>query len=180
MSVERIANRYALTLIEAAEDQQKIDEVYNDALTVQSAMKDSRDLVLLLESPIIGAEKKYKALDAIFAEHIGELFLSFIEVICKKGREPYMQDIIDALKEEYKKHKSITEVEVITATEVDDATLQKIEEKVKTLPYVRDHIEMQHKVDPEIIGGLVIRYDDKVYDASVAHDLEKLRRQIAG
>ena len=180
MSVERIATRYARTLIEAAKDQNKVEEVYEDARTVQQAMEDSRELVLLLESPIINGSKKVQALEAIFKGHIGELFQSFLQVICKKGREPYMESIIQALKEEYKEFKGITEVEVTTATEIDENTLNSIREKVKTLPGVRKEIRMEHQVDPEIIGGLVIRYEDKVYDASVAHELENLRRQWAG
>ena len=180
MSVERIANRYAHTLIDAAKEQQKVEEVYSDALTVQDAMQNSRELVLLLESPIINGSKKFNALSEIFKDHIGELFTSFLQVICKKGREPYMESIINALKEEYKLFKGITEVEVTTAAEVDSETLERIKEKVRSLPNVRKEIKVEHKVDPEIIGGLVIRYEDKVYDASVAHELENLRRQLAG
>lgn len=179
MSIERIANRYAHTLINAAVEQQKVEEVYNDALVFENAMENSRELVLLLESPIINADKKIKALTAVFRESVGSLFLSFVEVICRKGREPYMESIINTLKEVYKSEKGITEVEVVTAADVDENTLENIKEKVRSLPFVREHVQMKHSVDPGILGGFIIRYEDKVYDASVAHDLETLRRQIA-
>lgn len=180
MSVERIAGRYALTLISAAKEQGQVEKVYEDANTFRQAMNDSRELVLLLESPIVRGDKKFKALSTIFQDHIGELFLSFLKVICKKGRESYMKEIIRAFREEYKKLKGITEVEVVTASEIDDATLNKIKDKIKSLPHVRKELIIEHHIDPELIGGFVVRYEDKVYDASVAHELENIRRQIAG
>lgn len=179
MSVQRIASRYASTLVEIAQDQNEIDQVHEDVRTLRGAMSISRELQLLMESPIIHGSKKYKALEAIFKGKISDLSLKFLDIVCRKGREPLLEAILDAFREAYKELKGVTEVELTTAAEIDDNTLEAIRKKIATLPGTRENIEITKTLDERLIGGFVVQYDDKVYNASVAHDLETLRRQIA-
>lgn len=180
MSVQRIASRYASTLVEIAQEQAQLDKVHEDVLTIKGAMEQSRELQLLMESPIIHGSKKFKALEAIFTGKITDLSLKFLAIVCKKGREPLMEAILDAFREAYKELKGVTEVEVTTASAVDEKVMEQIRTKIASLPGTRKNIEISHKIDESLVGGFIVQYDDKVYNASVVHHLETLRRQIAG
>lgn len=179
MSVQRIASRYASTLVDIAQEQVQLDAVHEDVLTLKGALENSRELQLLMESPIIHGTKKYKAIEAIFKGKISELSLKFLAIVCKKGREPLLAAILEAFREAYKELNGVTEVEVTTASAVDENVMEQIRTKITSLPGTRKNIEISHKIDESLVGGFVVQYDDKVYNASVVHHLETLRRQIA-
>ncbi|MBK7936692.1 MAG: ATP synthase F1 subunit delta [Lewinellaceae bacterium] len=177
MSVTRIATRYAKSLIELAIDQDKLEQVNADIHTLNAAAQH-HELKLMLKSPIIHADKKNSVLDAIFKGKIDTLTMSYLQLLVNKGRENYIPEIAAEFTTQYKLLKKITRVTVTTATPLSDAVLNDLKKKLLASDITSDNLEVLTKIDPELIGGFVLEFDNKRYDASVSHKLEELKTQF--
>lgn len=179
MSVNTIAARYAKTLIELAVDQNSLDTVLADVQGFQKAASQ-RDFFLLLKSPIVNTEKKVVILKEIFEGKITPLTMSFITLMTKKGREMYLPEISDEFIKLYNLRKSISKVVITTAETMSETELSAIKAKLAASAATLDNLEIETKVDPSLIGGFVIEIGDKLYDASVLHKLDELKKQFSG
>jgi F-type H+-transporting ATPase subunit delta len=173
----RLAGRYAKSLIDLAIEKGQLDAVYNDMLELQAACKGSKELVSLLKSPIIKADKKDKILDAITAGKITVITASFIKLMLRKGRESYLPEVIDAFIDQYKVNKGIHTVKLTTAVPVSDDLKQSIINKVKDGKQIQQ-IELNTAVDEALIGGFVLEVGDQMVDGSVAYELNNIKKQF--
>lgn len=177
MSVVRIAHRYAKSLLEFAHEQNALDEVYADA---QSFMKvlENREFRNMLKSPIIKSDKKEAIYDAIFGGKFNKITDGFFKIIMRKHRENFLEDIVREFIVEYKVFNHISVVKLITATPVSDATIEQIKAKLLESSTTDEKIELTTEVDPDLMGGFVLQYNNQLYDASLAHKLDKLKREF--
>lgn len=90
----------------------------------------------------------------------------------------YLPEMADEFLTQYKALKGITTVKIITAGPVSKAFLEEVKAKLAASQVTRKHIELVPEVNPELIGGFVLEFDDKMYDASVLHQLETMRKQL--
>jgi F-type H+-transporting ATPase subunit delta len=178
MSVTRIATRYAKSLIDLAVEQGKLEQVSADMNTLSAAVKN-RDLYLFLKSPIIHADKKNAALDALFKGKIDSLTLAYLNLLVNKGREPYLPEIAAEFIAQYKTLKKITTVTVTSAEPLSEAVLNALKAKLLASDITSENLDVVTRVDPELLGGFVLEFDNKRYDASVAHKLDELRAQFS-
>ena len=148
--------------------------MFEDVKTFKSAVVENRDLYLLLKSPIVNADKKESIIEAIFEGKLDELTFAFMKLLTRKGREQYLPEIADAFVEKYNGIKNITPVVLKTAVKVDDATVKKITEALNVDKSVGD-VQLKTEVDESLIGGFVLQYNDKLYDASVIDKLKDLK-----
>ena len=179
MSVTRIASRYAKSLLDLAKEQGKLERVLEDVQVFQKAA-DQRDFELLLKSPIVKADKKQAIIKQIFDGKFDPLTMTFMEVILRKGREKYLAPIADEFIAQYKKANHISTIYLTTATPIEAESLQVIKMQLMTSDVTDNKVEIKTKVDPNLIGGFVLEFDDKLYDASVSHKLELLRKEFSG
>ncbi len=177
MSVQRIATRYAKSLIEIAQEQGKLDRVIEDVRSFSEVAKN-RDFLLLLKSPIVKAEKKSKIFKALFEGKYDVLTLSFLNVLLAKGREAYLSDIANDFIVQYKEIKGISTVKLTTASTLSEETIKAIEKKLIESGSTYENIELVTKVKPELIGGFVVEFHNKRYEASIAHKLEQLKKEF--
>lgn len=178
MSVTRIATRYAKSLIELAIEQGKLEQVSADVNTLKAAAKN-RDLYLFLKSPIIHADKKIAVLDAIFKGKVDDFTLSYLHLLVNKGREQYIPEIAAEYVSQYKVLKHITSVRVVTAAPLSDAVLAELKKKLLASGVTSENLDVETEVDPELIGGFVLEFDNKRYDASAAHKLDELKASFS-
>jgi F-type H+-transporting ATPase subunit delta len=178
MSVTKIATRYAKALIELSIEQGKLEQVHTDMKMLHDAAKN-RDLLLFLKSPVIHADKKIAAFKAIFGSQMDILSLSYMNLLANKGREGYLAEITAQFIEQYKVLKKITTVKVTTATEMNESVLENLRGKLIASGQASENIDIQTAVDPDLIGGFVLEFDNKRYDASVSHKLEELKTQFS-
>lgn len=179
MSVSRIASRYAKSLLDLASEGNVLDTVLSNIKTFKAAT-ENRDFLLMLKSPIINRDKKKQIIDKIFGEKFEKLTNAFMHIILRKGREAYLPDIADAFIHQYKKNQHISTIFLTTATALDEDSLREIKSKLLASTATDQNVEIISKVDPNIIGGFVIEFEDKLYNASVAHKLEQLRKEFKG
>lgn len=173
----RIASRYAKSLIDLATEQGKLDRVLADMTAFGNAARQ-RDFALLLKSPIVKADKKEQVINAIFGSKMDPLTSSFIQIILRKGREAGLEEIANEFIQQYRDIKGISIVEITSAEPLAAETLEAIRTKLVTSKLTHGQIEFRTSVDPSLIGGFVISFEDKLYDASVSHQLDLLRKQF--
>lgn len=173
----RLASRYAKSLIDLAIEKTQLEQVFADMKWLQEACKSNRDLVNLLRSPIINGETKKKILDAITNGRVSEITAAFIRLLISKGRESNLPEITTAFIAAYKEKKNIQTIKLTTAAPVSDAVRNAIVDQIKKTGGYQN-VEVEEKVDPELIGGFVLQVGDKLVDASVAYDLKAIAKQF--
>lgn len=177
MSVTRIATRYAKSLIDLAIEQGKLPQVNADVNTLAVAVKN-RDLYMMLKSPIISNDKKNAALNALFGSSMDGLTMAYLSLLVNKNRESYLPEIAAEFTTQYKVMQGITSVKVITAAPLSDAVLTDLKARLLASGVTNAHLDLDIKVDPELIGGFVLEFDNKRYDASVVNKLTELKSEF--
>ncbi|GAB4249903.1 MAG: hypothetical protein Kow0079_02800 [Vicingaceae bacterium] len=170
----KVASRYAKSILDLSIELNQLEEVYKDMIFISNTCKESKDLSLLLKSPIIKADKKESILKAVFGEKIGKITASFITILTTKGRESLLAEIADYFIKLYKKHKNIETAQVISAIKLPDNIKNEIADLVKKHTN-SDKVELNEVIDKEIIGGLILRLEDKQYDNSIIRKLNDLK-----
>lgn len=177
MSLSAIASRYASSLLELSVEQGKLEQTYQDMMGFKESLA-SRDLVLLLKSPIINASKKISAFKAVFDGKFDDLTMRFFELVINKGREPMLGMIADEFINQYRDHKNISSATLKTAKKISPEKLEEIKAKIAGFAQGKT-IEITEEIDETLIGGFVIELGDKVYDASVKGRLNKIKKAFS-
>lgn len=173
----KVAHRYAKSLLDLAEERNQQDEVQKDMELVLSTIRESKDLDLLLHSPVIKSDKKEKILEALFGSRVSDLTIGFMRIMASKGRESIFEEIADHYIQQIKQHKGILTAEVVTAAAADETTRKEIRERLTKLN-PSGTVEITESIDPELIGGFVLKVEDKMIDASIRSQIRKLRREF--
>lgn len=177
MQNPRLASRYAKSILDLAIERGELEKVYADMQWLQAVCKSNRDFVNLLRSPIIKNDTKRKIIEAVTAGNISELTAGFNRLLVAKNRERFLPEIINAFIAAYKSHHKIRTVQLTTATPVTDTMRNAIVEQVKKSAGF-EKVELEEKVNPELIGGFVLQVGDQLVDASVAYDLRAIAKQF--
>ena len=177
MSVQRVASRYAKSLIDLAVERDSLEVVKEDMDSFRRAV-ESRDFFLFLKSPIITPGKKSEIFRSIFGGKFNEMTSGFFQIILNKGREAYLPEIADEFLAQYKVIKHISSVTLTTAVPLSAEAVAKIKAKLTASAILEDNVEITTAVNPDILGGFVLEFGDRLYDSSVAHKLEKLKKEF--
>lgn len=173
----RIATRYAKSLVDLAQEKGKLDEVYKDMKSIDATFESSRDLKLVFKSPIITADKKLSIIKSLFEGKISELTYKFLTLLIKKGREENFHETANAFISHYNVIKQITPVKITSAVKLDAGLVQSIVNNLKKKENLKE-VELHEFVNPEMIGGFILQYGDKMIDSSVSRNLNSLRNII--
>jgi len=167
-----VATRYAKSLLDLSLEKKQLDETRNDMKVIKTVCDQNRDLVTLLNSPVVKTDKKIEILTAVFGKHISKLTL-----LANKRREGFVPQIAASFDELYKNKMNITTAVIKTAIGLDDKLKKRVLEIVKQTAG-KGEIELIEKVDPSIIGGFVLSISDKQLDESVKHKLAALKKNL--
>ena len=173
--MEEIGQVYARALFEAAMDNGELDEIQEQLSAWADALGENRNLQTFFFSPRFSPGEKKDAVRRII-QGGNEHFLNFLELLAERHRLPATFRIRRSFDELWREEHKLLPVEVTSAIELDEALVRSIGERIEERTGRR--IELTSRVDPDIIGGLVLRVGNKVLDASINGRLERLRRQI--
>jgi F-type H+-transporting ATPase subunit delta len=173
--MEEIAEVYARALFEVAQEQDKLDEIHEQLGQFADAVGQNIDLARFFFSPYFSTDDKK---DALHKAVVGadDAVMNFLEALIERHRMPVIfriRDRFDALWEEERK---LLPVEITSAVKLDEKTVQQIGESIGK--QVDRQVELSSRVDPEILGGVVLRVGNFILDASIRHRLEQLRKQV--
>lgn len=176
--VQRVAYRYAKSLLDIAVDQNNLEAINNDMSVIKEAL-NNKDLRLLVKSPIIKPTKKIAIFKEIFGGSVDKVTMAFLEIVTKKGRENILLDLTTAFDEQYKKLQHVTGVKLTTAAPISDADLAEIKSNLLKSTATDEAVEVETAVDADLIGGFVLEMGDKMYNASVAYQLEQVKKKFS-
>jgi F-type H+-transporting ATPase subunit delta len=178
MSIVRIANRFAVAILDAMPADADREVLFRDFADVLSSVRKSRDLLMFFQSPVISQARKLEAIDALFTGRVGPFVLSVLRFLVEKEREEYILEIFDALFDLRRQREGIISTSVHSAVELSEgqrAALQTALERVSG-----KRVEAEYAIDADLMGGVTVRLGDTVYDGSVQHQLKRLRARFVG
>lgn len=177
MKGTQVAERYARSLFELALERNELEPVSEDVRLLKKICAENRDFVMLLKSPIVQSDKKVKILKLLFGDSIQPLTMAFMLLLIRKRRESHIPAITLSFIGQYQDHKHILPVAVRTVSPLSKELEKEMLDAMKR--YTNHTVELAGTVDPDLVGGFVLSWKDKQYDASISHQIEKLRRAIA-
>ncbi len=178
MTNQRVADRYAKSLLDLALERKQLEVIKGDVDSLLE-MTDNRDFRMLLTSPVINPSKKKAVLNELLAKSgSNELTKTFTNVLVQKGREGDLIGVLHAFIKQYKELNNISTVQVTSAVPLTDADLNTIRRQLATKGMTESSVDIETSVNPDLIGGFVLEFDGKVYDASVAHKLDEIRKEL--
>ena len=176
MRLSRITSRYAKSLLMMSVEKNILEEVHSDMKLLQSVCKENKGFRSLLQSPIIKTDKKNEIINKILSNSVNQLTMAFITIVTNKKRESYLEGISESFVSQYRDYKNIENVSVTTAVEMDGDIKEEI------LPFIDGKtdktVELTESVDPNIMGGAIIKIGDRQIDASVLKEINKLKHKF--
>ena len=173
----RVARRYALSLLDLAQERGEAEKIFKDLELLEKTLNENRELRALLKNPVINEDKKNNILNEIFGGKISKLTHTFIVLIVKKKRESNLLSIATEYVRQYKELKGITTAIISTAAGLDDNLRSKVINLIRNDE--RSEVELVERVNPGLIGGFILRYDNFQYDTSVSRSLRGLKRTFS-
>jgi ATP synthase F1 delta subunit len=174
--MEEIAQVYARSLFEVAKEHDALDEVHEQLGQFGDALSESRELQVFFFSPYFSSAEKKDGVEKV-VDGGNEYLVNFLKLVAERHRMPAvfrMRREFDAL---WRGENKLLEVRITSAVELDEDLVRTIGSRIEEQTGQR--IELDANVDPDVIGGLVLRVGNMVMDASVRGRLERLRRDVA-
>jgi len=175
MNSTKAASRYAKALLELAIEQGNLEKVAADMAYMHKVCSEEKEFVILLNSPIIKSDKKISIFNSLFGD-FDRLSTMFIDLIAKNRREYMLGDIAASFDAQLKAHKGIVPVTLISAKPLNAKTKDMIMEKISAS--VKGKLEVNEEIDESLIGGFIVRMDDKQIDASIATQFKNLKQRL--
>ena len=174
-----LAGRYASALFDLARDERQIDAVSRSLDSLLQALTDSRELTHLVESPLIDRADTDKAFAAVATKlSLDPLTANFLGVIAKNGRKRELRNIIRAFRRLAADHRGETTAEVVSAHPLKDDQIAALKAQLRARAG-RD-VTIDARVDPDILGGLIVKLGSQMIDASIRTKLNRLASAMKG
>lgn len=168
-----VAGTYGDALFDFAMEENQIDSLMDEILTVQAVLEENKGLEKILVHPEIPKQKKLQVIEDVFKGRISDALTGFLRIVVTKGRYKNLPDIFAYFIARVKEYKKIGVAEVISAIPLSGEQKEKIEKKLlDTTRY--ETMEIEYKVDEKKIGGLMIRIGDRVVDSTIQSKLNLL------
>ncbi len=174
--MEEIAEVYGRSLFEVASEHDKGDEIREQLGEFADALEENRDLQVFFFSPYFSTPEKKEGL-AKALDGADETLVNFLELLIEKHRTPAIFRIRRVYDTLWEQANRILPVQITTAVPLDDGVARKLGEEIEKT--TGQKIELTSTVDPELLGGIVVRVGNSILDASIRNRLESLRRTVA-
>ncbi len=172
-----IAGTYGSALFETALEENHIDGLYDEVLSLKEILKENPDFSKLLNHPKLTKEEKEELMESVFEGRASAELVGFLKIIIANDRYGEIMPILDYFIDEVKEYKGIGTAFVYTPSALSDAQKKAVEEKLLSTAGYKT-MEMNYLIDESLIGGMVIRIGDRVVDSSVKSKLEALRKSL--
>ena len=174
--MEEIAAVYARSLFEVASEQSKLDAVRDQLGEFADALSNTRELQVFFFSPYFSTAEKQDALTRIL-DGADEVFLNFLKVLIENHRMPVIFRTRQQFQAMWERENQLLPVEITSAIKLDEATTESLGKRIGERAGRK--VKLAAHVDPDILGGIVLRVGNSILDASIRNRLEQLRRQVA-
>ena len=170
-----VAGRYASALYDLATEQNQVKPVEQELAGVQAMLDESADLRRMVLSPVFTAEEQTKALTAVLAKAgVGPLTSNFLKLIAKNRRLFALSDMIRNYRSLAARGRGEAQAEVTSAIALTDLQLTALRESLRTATGGKD-VQLTTKVDPSLLGGLIVKMGSRMVDSSIRTKLTSLK-----
>lgn len=176
MSDNKVALRYAKSLFDVAEADNGIEQIQQNMLDFEETCSSNEELVQALKSPIVSVQQKQGLLSKVFASYQKEV-ISFFELVASKNRAGYLPQIAAQFKALYNQSKQIIEVDVQSAQALTETEKKDVISFLEKETGAKE-IKLTEQINPELLGGLVIKYGDSLIDSSVLSQIKNLKKEL--
>ncbi|MFB6248494.1 MAG: F0F1 ATP synthase subunit delta [Salinibacter sp.] len=176
MSQSTVARRYATALYEEADDTGVLEAVDEDVRMLRETLASNDELSRFFESPVIPAKKKDAVLRSLLGDRVDELLVRFLRLLVQKDRETMTKAILDAYQSLRDEQRGIVDAHVTAARPLSDDEVEAVVETLEA--QTGKTIRLHQAEDADLIGGLVVRIGDSVFDASVRNKLSTLHDRL--
>ncbi len=174
--MEEIAEVYARSLFEVAKEHDVLDRVHDELGGLAGAFEENRDLRVFFFSPYFSSEEKRDAVDRIL-DGADERFVNFLKLLAERHRMPVLPRIRRRFEDLWAEENQLLPVTVTSAVELDEGLVEEIGNRIQE--QTGRKVELSSNVDPDVLGGLMVRVGNMVLDGTVRNRLERLRKQVA-
>jgi F-type H+-transporting ATPase subunit delta len=174
--VEEIAQVYARSLFQVAKEHGVLDEVREQLGQFAQALNDNRELAVFFFSPYFSTEEKKDGLRRLI-DGAESIFMNFLEALLERHRMPAIFRIRTRYEELWDDENQLLEVEVTSAIALDQSTVRSIGDRIGE--QTGNKVDLTSVVDPDILGGIILRVGNSILDASIRSRLNQLRKQVA-
>ncbi len=174
--MEELAQVYARSLFEVAREQGKLDELREQLAQLADALDEHRELAVFFFSPYFSTKEKQEALGRVLQD-ADPILLNFLSLLIENHRMPVIFRIREQYQHLWDEENRMLPVEITSAIELDSATTESLAKKIGER--AGRTVTLAARVDPDILGGIVVRVGNSILDASIRNRLEQLRRHVA-
>jgi ATP synthase F1 delta subunit len=174
--VEEIAQVYARSLFEVASERGALDPIKEQLGQFADVLSANRDVAIFFFSPYFSTEEKKNGLHRMI-EGADTVFMNFLETLVERHRMPVIFRIRERYTQLWDRANKLLPVQITSAVELDERTVASIGDRIGQ--QTGERIELTSTVDPEILGGVVLRVGNFILDASIRNSLNQLRKQVA-
>ena len=174
--MEEIAAVYARSLFEVAQEQNKLDTIREQLGAFADALNDNRELQVFFFSPYFSTEEKKDGLDRAVTG-ADETVVNFLKLLIENHRMPVIFRVRRGYEDLWEHENRLLPVQVTSAVELDRATVKSIGDRIAE--QTGQKVDLSAGVEPDLLGGIVVRVGNQVLDASIRNRLEQLRKQVA-
>lgn len=171
--MNELGKEYGTALFMLACEEEKQKEFYDGLGIIASAFKEEPEYIELLSCPGVAMGQRLSAIDAAFADRIPEGVLSYLKLLCEKGRISCFFDSVKEYKALLDETERISRVKVTSAVELTDEEKQKLRIRLEAA-YGR-RVELEYSIDEDLLGGMVVDIDGKVIDSSLRYRLREVK-----
>jgi len=175
MAQTRVAIRYAKAVLSLANEQLCASQVNDDMKTIVNAVKESKDLNEMLQSPVIHSKVKKATILKAFP-HMNQLSIKLVDILIENKRINILDGVAQKINMLFDELQGTQLAKVTTAIPLTQELEAKVLTKVKEL--TGDDAEVENIIDESILGGFILRVGDIQYNASIANKLNKLKREF--
>jgi F-type H+-transporting ATPase subunit delta len=176
MLIPRVAKRYAEAVYDAIPADLGMELLLSDLRDIRSSMEQSRELRVFFASPVIPFAKKRQVIEELFASKVQPYTYEMLMFLLKKRREHLLPHIIESVFDLVREHNGVQKAAVRCARPMSEEQQQELSTALAGL--TRRSIESSYELDERLLGGIVVRLGDMVYDGSVVRQLQRLRRRF--
>lgn len=173
-----VSKVYGDALFETAMEKNQVDVLYEEVCSLVPILEGNPELTALLNNPRVVKEEKTSIIQQVFSGRVAEELMGFLTVVVEKDRQNDLVPICEYFIQRVKEFKRIGTASVTSAVELSEDQKMRLKEKLlASTEYVM--FEMDYRVDPSLIGGMVIRIGDRVVDSSIRTRLYELKRELS-
>lgn len=175
--VNAIAIRYAQALFDLAREKKLLDEQLSELIKVQLILHDHQQLARALQAPTVPSPVKKSILQKVLSGRVADTTLHFFYVLVDKGREAYVDSIVESYRELLRQSRGEVKVIVQSAEKLDTTLTKQVETNMKS--YTGKKVELEFEVVPELLGGLIFRIGDHIIDGSIRYQLNQIGERLS-